>query len=162
MTSMPDILTFARPLSSDDPKAILKSANKLIWDVMKTVADDKDTLQAKTGTRTCRNTGEPHGNRRVRERIEGRSKGTHNEKRLGDATPCHPTEMLADAKRAILRRSSELNRVQRVKCTFHTNHQAVEAPIDMDSNNKWSCYPPLFVALLAGCLESKIWRRGAR
>ncbi|KAF8431461.1 hypothetical protein L210DRAFT_3651144 [Boletus edulis BED1] len=45
---MSDILTFARPLSSDDPKAILKSANKLIWDVMKTVADDKDTLQAKT------------------------------------------------------------------------------------------------------------------
>ncbi|KAF8126502.1 hypothetical protein EV363DRAFT_1347695 [Boletus edulis] len=51
MTSMSDILTFARPLSSDDPKAILmrnfKSANKFVCDVVKTVLDDKDTLQEK-------------------------------------------------------------------------------------------------------------------
>ncbi|KAF8431776.1 hypothetical protein L210DRAFT_3650832 [Boletus edulis BED1] len=207
MTSMADILTFAPPLSSDDPKAILKSANKLIWDVMKTVADDKDTLQANSGillevegfANEWKEEAKAHtatrrgwAMRRVYARdelvtgfktsrlLEGpaTNKGTN----VTSGSESRPTafypvpklfswskmsvkrkrttfEMLADAKRAILRWSSELNRVQRVKCTFHTNHQAVEAPIDVDSNNKWSCYPPLFVALLAGCLESKIWRR---
>ncbi|KAF8432404.1 hypothetical protein L210DRAFT_3650325 [Boletus edulis BED1] len=46
---MSDILAIARPVSSDDPKAILmrnfKSANKIVFDVVKTVLDDKDTLQ---------------------------------------------------------------------------------------------------------------------